>query len=236
MKSIIKYLLGVVVGVLMCSATAFAMEYETIYDFFDDEYIVSEINTTMYTVKEDDYIPANISLRIIGLTNKDNYVLEEWQGEFHSFYIMENNLLSSTFDTNYGTQLSQNDVYQKLIALQKIYPENMSWTVNNTYDWDNSYIYGMYSPTGIGCSAFAHAISDAIFGAGSPAYCHYDFNNIKVGDIISLDRENHDAIVLAVDDNYITIVEGNYSGTVHWGRKIKRSSLYNWGNCIVTRY
>ena len=48
---------------------------------------------------------------------------------------------------------------------------------------------------------------------------------------------NYDTVVvLKVKKISIVVAEGNYGGTVHWGRTIKLSVLKKTGNYVMTRY
>ena len=112
-------------------------------------------------------------------------------------------------------------VYDAIVALNDKYPEGMPWTNANSYLWGSSVAEGLgYSSYGgSGCHAFAMLASDAAFG-DVPAYKFTDKKSIKVGDILRVDNDNHSVIVLEINGSKITIAEGNYNSSIHWGRVI----------------
>ena len=112
-------------------------------------------------------------------------------------------------------------VYDAIIALKKKYPEGTSWTNANSYSWGSDVAMGLgYSNFGgMGCQAFAMMASDAAFG-DVPVYKFTDKKQIKVGDILRINNDTHSVIVLEINGKNITIAEGNYNSSVHWGRVI----------------
>lgn len=127
--------------------------------------------------------------------------------------------------TNFQPVASQ--VYEDIIAMKSQYPEGMTWTNDNYYEGINS--------GGYGCAGFAFMLSDAAFGYLQPQQ-HNDFSNIKVGDILRINNNTHSVIVLTVDNEKVTVAEGNYNSSVHWGRTITRSQLETIGTYVLTRY
>lgn len=123
-----------------------------------------------------------------------------------------------------------NNIYDALIAQKAIYPEGMHWDNSNYYGWHG----GIYSG-GYGCAGFAFALSDAAFG-DAPARMHYDYNNIKVGDIVRMNNDTHSVIILEVQSDSVIVAEGNYNYSVHWGRRISKESLAASANHVITRY
>ncbi len=109
-----------------------------------------------------------------------------------------------------------------IYALQADYPEGRSWTNANSYVWGYDVAiglgYGGY--TGYGCQGFAMIASDAAYGKSTPAYQFTDTKRILVGDILRISNDTHSVVVLAVDGKNITIAEGNYNSSIHWGRTI----------------
>ena len=112
-------------------------------------------------------------------------------------------------------------VYNAIIALKEKYPEGMPWTNANKYTWGSTIAMGLgYSSVGgSGCQAFAMIASDAAFG-DIPVYKFTDKKQIKVGDILRIKNDSHSVIVLEINGNNITIAEGNYNSSIHWGRVI----------------
>ena len=112
-------------------------------------------------------------------------------------------------------------VYDAIISLKEKYPEGTPWTNANTYTWGSNIAKGLgYSSySGGGCQGFAMMASDAAFG-DVPAYIFTDKKQIKVGDILRINNDTHSVIVLEINGKNITIAEGNYNSSIHWGRVI----------------
>lgn len=126
--------------------------------------------------------------------------------------------------------LTADSVYKSIIGMKSKYPEGMQWTNANYYQWKG----GIYSG-GYGCAGFAFAMSDAAFGT-LPARMHYDFSKIKVGDIVRMNYDTHSVIVLKVQGNSVTVAEGNYNSSIHWGREITMAEIKASGTHVITRY
>lgn len=125
---------------------------------------------------------------------------------------------------------TEQEAYEAMIALKEQYPEGTPWTLANRYNWKG----GITTGSG-GCTAFAFMLSDAAFG-DLPARKIYNFDEIHVGDILRVNNDTHTVIVLEVHDTYVIIAEGNYTSSVHWGRKITFRSLNENGTYMMTRY
>ncbi len=117
-----------------------------------------------------------------------------------------------------------------MIAFETTYPSGTPWTNDNYYGWKGGVFSGGY-----GCAGFTFMLSDAAFGC-LPARMHTDFTNIKVGDILRINSNSHSVIVLSVNDNSVTVAEGNYNSSVHWYREITYSVLNENGTYVMTRY
>ena len=117
--------------------------------------------------------------------------------------------------------ITDDEVYDAIMALQSEYPEGMPWTNANTYNWGPEVAMGLgYGGFGGGgCQAFAMLASDAAFG-NAPAYKFTDTSRIRAGDILRINNDTHSVVVLKVDGDKITIAEGNYNSSIHWGRVI----------------
>ncbi|MBE6853478.1 MAG: hypothetical protein E7505_08405 [Ruminococcus sp.] len=128
--------------------------------------------------------------------------------------------------------LEPGKVYEAMIALKKQYPEGMSWTNDNSYEWNG----GIYWK-GYGCAGFAFLLSDAAFGT-LPARIikEYDPGSIRTGDILRVNNDGHSVVVLETNDNGVVIAEGNYNNSIHWGRVISWSELENTFTYLMTRY
>lgn len=125
---------------------------------------------------------------------------------------------------NYAT-ISSDEAYEKMIAMEAQYPTGMTWTNDNYYKWNCG--WGAW-----GCMGFAHMISDAAFGNAGLRTVYDDgtgamIDNIRVGDVLRLDNDNHSVIVLRIYDDFVVIAEGNASGKVRWGRTISKDDMRN---------
>ena len=125
----------------------------------------------------------------------------------------------------------ESSVYPAMMALQSSYPEGMPWTNDNYYGWNG----GIYSG-GYGCAGFAFLLSDAAFGA-LPArmLTEFQFEDVRVGDILRINSNTHSVIVLEVHEDHVVIAEGNYNNSVHWFRKLSKSQVEQ-ATYLMTRY
>lgn len=130
--------------------------------------------------------------------------------------------------TTPGGTVTETSAYQTLNSLRSTYPEGMSLT--NSY-----YYYSNVFGNGYGCYGFAAKLSDTIFGTTKAYTTHSDFTKIKVGDHIRIGNY-HSVVCLTKGSDSITVVEGNYNSSVHWDRKITKSSLASEGFKVYTRY
>lgn len=117
---------------------------------------------------------------------------------------------------------TEKEVYDLLIALKDNYPEGMPW--------DN-------------CYTLAYNLSSEVFGqikARTVGKKNFTYDIIKIGDIINVvnssGTSNHYVVVLELCPEGITVVEGNYGGTVHWGRFISREYIEENFLQLITRY
>ena len=127
---------------------------------------------------------------------------------------------------------TQSSVKKKLLKLKKNkkYKEGKKWTnENNHYFWEATNTYAM------GCYALVGIFSDHVFGKDAPVKTHTSFKKIKAGDHIRI-GESHSVVVLEKKGNTLTIVEGNYNRSVHWGRKLTKKYLESQGFWVETRY
>ena len=136
------------------------------------------------------------------------------------------------FNTAYWTgNPTESQVYQAIVEMKSQYPEGKRWNNNDYYEWNAQGIFA----GGYGCVAFACLLSDAAFGH-LPYREHADVDAIRVGDVLSLDSGSHTVIVLKVSSKDITIAEGNFNNSIHWGRTIKKSKLKKSLDYVMTRY
>lgn len=138
---------------------------------------------------------------------------------------------AESVETTTTKEPTEAEAYQKMIALKSSYPEGMRWTNDNFYAWKGGIYYGGY-----GCAGFAFLLSDAAFG-DLPARMHTEFtyDQIRVGDILRINNDTHSVIILAKTSTYVTIAEGNYNSSIHWGRTLSKEKVLQ-SDYIMTRY
>lgn len=129
-----------------------------------------------------------------------------------------------------GMTAEEAKVYKTVVAMKSKYPEGRRWTNGDYYAWNGGIFRGGY-----GCAGLTFLFSDAAFGERT-AKMHYNFNDIKVGDIVRLDNNAHSVMVLKVVGSAVAVVEGNYNSSIHWGRVIQLSEIRNTGTYVLTRY
>jgi hypothetical protein len=166
----------------------------------------------------------NAATNTVIITTRDSLTLYE------RLYEDGDRSLETLIGVGYPRDQVERAVYQRMTALRPEYPHGMRWTNNQSYAWNG----GVYS-RGYGCVAFAFILSDAAFG-NLRARRHYYFDNIRVGDIIRINNDTHSVIVLSINDNGITIAEGNFNSSVYWGRTLSWRTLQNNINYVLTRY
>jgi uncharacterized protein YjdB len=137
--------------------------------------------------------------------------------------------------------LSEQTVYNRIVAQKSKYYEGMPWTNDNPSG--GYFFYGYYNAgsnliiRGYGCAAFVFEMNDVAFGSSLPAVDHHNWNNVRVGDILRINENTHSVIVLKVDGDIATVAEGNYNSSIHWGRKIRLSDYSSSSlNYITTRW
>ena len=133
------------------------------------------------------------------------------------------------------TPLNETDVYNRLMERQYMagYSEGTPWTNDIPYRRDDPYLNhvefdgwpaGCYG--GAGCFGFMMDMMEDASNYEYPIrliYGTYDnLPEIRVGDGIRLDNNGHSVVVLEVhpDGHTVTVAEGNFNSTVHWGRII----------------
>lgn len=187
--------------------------------------------------------PDNTVLIIDTKDNRKEFAFSDWTA---TPVVRKRNLLVTSFTYNGYTQefiypntnedlptsLSPKEVYQKLLALKSTYPEGMKYTNNEGYttSYDNQIILAH------GCHGFALQITDDIFEtARYLRTSSFTMDDIKPGVVVRLKNDSHTIVVLEKKENTVVIAEGNYYGTVHWGRELSYSEILE-GDYIITRY
>lgn len=145
-----------------------------------------------------------------------------------------------------GTAPSYEEAYNAMNALksQAAYSEGTLWNNFTPYgrdsDKDAYWFQGgsvKGARGGVGCAAFVFILSDAAFG-NLPATTidngGFTYDQIKVGDILRVNN-SHFVIVMEKSAGGVTVAEGNYNSSVHWGRAISKAEVMA-ANFIVTRY
>ncbi|MEY8494933.1 leucine-rich repeat domain-containing protein [Lachnospiraceae bacterium 29-91] len=137
------------------------------------------------------------------------------------------------------------EAYNAMIGMKDEFYEGMPWT--NFQPYGNEGERGKYyrfqggpvkgASLGVGCAAFVFLLSDEAFGdlpARTIDKGGFKYEDVKVGDILRINN-SHFVIVLRVASGGVTVAEGNYNKSVHWGRTLSKSEVLN-ANFIVTRY
>lgn len=125
--------------------------------------------------------------------------------------------------------ITEESVYQTIMALKAQYPEGMHYTNDDSY-----YCKGL-NIKGYGCAAFAFICSDAAFG-DLPGRTHRNFDQIRVGDILRVAHNSHSVVVLEKRADSVIVTEGNFNSSIHWGREITRQELEQGSFVATTRY
>ncbi len=140
-----------------------------------------------------------------------------------------------------AADLTEQGVYEAMIAQKDTYPEGMPWTNANPegdYRWKGGPLGGT-NIVAVGCVAFAFILSDAAFGA-LPARMYapseFTFEDIKPGDILRVNGNSHTVIVLEATDAGVVVAEGNYNASIHWGRPISKEQVMSSVSAYITRY
>ncbi|MBE5845772.1 MAG: hypothetical protein E7302_16710 [Butyrivibrio sp.] len=132
----------------------------------------------------------------------------------------------------------QANAYKKIIAMKKKYPEGTKWNDSNKYKGKTA------------CQAWALLMSDTAYGKNAKYYQHYDFGDLKVGDIIyqvpgsttsdgATTSGTHALVVLKVDykNDKLVLCEGNFGGKVHWDAELTISEFASrCGASVLSRF
>ena len=125
------------------------------------------------------------------------------------------------------TPLNEQEVYERLMYRQYMegYQEGTPWDDSNTYFNTvvfDGYSYGCYK--GRACFAFMMDMMEYASNYEYPIRIingSYDnLPKIHVGDGVRVMNDCHSVVVLEVDETTVTVAEGNYNSSVHWGRTI----------------
>ncbi len=120
-----------------------------------------------------------------------------------------------------------NDVYSKIMAMKGKYPQGMDWTDNNYEKPGGSFT---------GCYAFSIILMNAAFGDNRTERKYTNFKEIRIGDMVRVNKNTHSMIVIGKDNNQFTFTEGNYGGKINWGRTMTIAELKDSFDYGLTSY
>ena len=104
--------------------------------------------------------------------------------------------------------LTDESVYNAMMAMQTDFPEGMPWTNDDYYDWN-----GQTNYRGYGCAGFAFLLSDAAFGKLPARKLQVNYDTLRPGDILRINSNTHSVIILQVFSDHVVVAEGNYKAT-----------------------
>ena len=114
--------------------------------------------------------------------------------------------------------LTEQKVYDAIMALKSEYPDGMPWTNDNTYKG-----YG-------GCAAFAAICAEAAFGTTQGKIVN-GYEGARVGDRIRYN--GHTVVVLEDAGDHYVVTEGNNNGKIRWERNLMKSSLAQFSGVYI---
>ena len=142
------------------------------------------------------------------------------------------------------TPLNETDVYNRIMERQYVegYTEGTPWdnshTYRNTVEYDG-YPAGCYGAGG--CFAF---MMDMMEYASNYEYpirvVHGTYDNLPklhVGDGVRVNNDTHSVLIIEVhsDGHTVTVAEGNFNRSVHWGRVIDLADPSS-GFCYISTF
>lgn len=246
-KSLVKWIIGVAVGVVLSGMTVCAEEdlstrpipSTNIVEHYDNKimYVSDAINNEyrpVWQVNESGCgwsttSPYNIGERVIGLTDSGYYVTEGWVGgrTGHVYEYIPKHLMQDTPNPGY-VPVSEAEILTKLAEFQAMFPEGSTF---ERYDGHrhfdiaaDRYVFGdpvdsVHNPT----------------GRQSGISC--DIKNVHLGDLVSTPDSKGRGIVTAVDGNTITMGLIYSDHIVHWNVKFSIDDyINNNGGGLSKRY
>ena len=118
-----------------------------------------------------------------------------------------------------GKPITEENIKAMLAEAEKGMLDGTKWDESSFYNYGTRAFAGY--TVHVACGAYAGGLSDYIFGKDAPVTKHQNFNNIKVGDILWLQKGTwkHAVLVTGVrpttDDSYM-YTDGNSGGYVRW--------------------
>lgn len=113
---------------------------------------------------------------------------------------------------------TEQEAYERMIALQAVYPDGTKWD-------SSSYYIDRNGLAEYGCFGFAIMLQEAAFVGltqNKVKRAPITIEDLHVGDLLSYGigngRGGHSVVVLEVHSDYIVLAEGNWSDSVRWGR------------------
>ena len=133
------------------------------------------------------------------------------------------------------TPLNETDVYNRLMERQYMagYSEGTPWTNDIPYRRDDPYLNhvefdgwpaGCYG--GAGCFGFMMDMMEYASNYEYPirvVYGTYDnLPKLHIGDGVRVNNNSHSVLIIGIneDGHTVTVAEGNFNSSVHWGRVI----------------
>ena len=142
------------------------------------------------------------------------------------------------------TPLNETDVYNRIMERQYVegYTEGTPWDNSHTY-WNtveyDGYPAGCYGAGG--CFAFMMDMMEYASNYEYPirvVYGTYDnLPKLHVGDGVRVDNDAHSVLIIEVhpDGHTVTVAEGNFNSSVHWGRTIDLADPSS-GFCYISTF
>ena len=128
-------------------------------------------------------------------------------------------------------QPTEQQAYNIMIALKAKFPEGATFTNRHFYAWKGGVFSG-----GHGCAGFCFYLSDACFGS-APAIRKnsYTYEEIKVGDCLRINNDQHIVTIMEKYADYVVISEANVGDRVYWNHTMTRDQVMQ-GDYLLTRY
>ncbi len=139
------------------------------------------------------------------------------------------------------TPLNEQEVHNRLMERQYMegYQEGTPW--DNSHTYYNTVVFDGYNPGwygGRGCFAFMMDMMEYASNYEYPIRIvngSYDnLPKIRVGDGVRVMNDCHSVVVLEVDGTTVTVAEGNFNSSVHWGRKIDLADPFEGFTYVAT--
>ena len=153
-------------------------------------------------------------------------------------------LVVSYFSRIYAqSPLDESQIAERILQRknENAYREGTRWTNDNVYV--NTVEYNGYPAgcfTGRGCYGLMIDMMEYASNYEYPIrHVPGTYNNlpqIHIGDGVRVKNDTHSVVVIGRNDNnhVITVVEGNYNSSIHWGREIDLSNPSNGFTYIAT--